>query len=176
MTAILATGGQALAAVKSTQFATFGNPSGVERLLTGGLNINANSATTDYRLQMGTLRDFTTAVGTPVDSTVDLLPSAWVAGQKYRVTRILYDNATVSLTTATAGVFSAVAAGGVTIVTSAALSALTAAAINAAGSGATPTIANATTLFDLQQLFFRIGTAQGAAARLDVYIFGIVMP
>jgi hypothetical protein len=176
MTAILATGGQALAAVKSTQFATFGNPSGVERLLTGGLNINANSGLTDYRLQMGTLRDFTNATGTPVDSTVDLLPSAWVAGQKYRVTRVLYDNATTSLGTATGGVYSAVSAGGVGIITVTALSALTAAAINASGSGATPTLSNTTTLFDLPQLFFRIGTAQGAAARLDVYIFGIVMP
>ena len=176
MTAVLATGGVALNGVKNSQFATFGNPYGVERLLTGGLNIDANSANTDYSLQMGTLRDFTGAVGTPRVSTLDLMPYAWVAGQKYRVTRILYDNASVSLTTATAGVFSQTGGGGVTIVTSAALSALTAAAINSAGSGATPTIANATTLFDLSALFFRIGTAQGAAARLDVYIFGIVMP
>ena len=176
MTAPLATGGTALAAVKNNQFATFGNAYGVERLLAGGLNIDANSANTDYALQMGTLRDFTGASTSPRTSTLDLMPGAWVAGQKYRVTRILYDNASISLTTATAGVFSQNGGGGVTIVTSAALSGLTAAAINSAGSGATPTIANATTLFDLQQLFFRIGTAQGAAARLDVYFFGIVMP
>ena len=178
MTAPLATGGIALNSVKNTQFALFGNPAGVERLLTGGLNINANSTNTDYALQMGTLRDFTGATSTPRVSTLDLMPGAWVAGQKYRVTRILYDNASISLTTATAGVFSQTGGGGVTLVTSAALSALTAAALNTSGSGATPALAAAaaTTLFDLRQLFFRIATAQGAAARLDVYIFGIVMP
>ena len=176
MTAPLATGGTALAAVKNNQFATFGNPHGVERLLAGGLNIDANSANTDYALQMGTLRDFTGAVGTPRVATIDLMPGAWVGGQKYRVTRILYDNASISLTTATAGVFTQAGGTGVTIVTSAALTALTGVPINSAGSGSTPSIANASLLLDLQQLFFRVGTAQGAAARLDVYFFGIVMP
>lgn len=176
MSQILTTGGTALAAVKNNQFATFGNPLGVERLLAGGLNIDANSASTDYALQMGAVRDFTGAQGTPRVSTIDLLPYTWTQNQRYRVTRVVYDSASVSLTTATAGLFSAVSAGGVTIVTSAALSALTAAAVNSAGSSASPAIAATTTLFDLTTLFFRIGTAQGAAARLDVYIYGIVNP
>jgi hypothetical protein len=176
MSQLLTTGGTALAAVKNNQFATRGNPYGVERLLTGGLNIDANSANTDYSLQMGTLRDFTGATGTPRVSTLDLLPYSWAVNQRYRVTRIVYDSASVSLTTATAGVFSQTGGGGVTIVTSAALSGLTAAAVNSAGSSVSPAIANATTLYDLTALFFRIGTAQGAAARLDVYIYGIVNP
>lgn len=173
MSQILTTGGTALAAVKNNQFATFGNPFGVERLLAGGLNIDANSATTDYALQMGSVRDFTGAQGTPRVSTIDLLPYTWSQNQRYRVTRVVYDNPSATLSSATAGLFSAVSAGGVTIVTSATV-ALTVNAVNAAGSSASPAIAATTALFDLTTLFFRIGTAQ--VGRLDVYIYGIVNP
>jgi hypothetical protein len=176
MTAPFAWGGQRVGEATNQNFATKGNPFGVVRLIAAGLNINANSATTDYQLQVGQILNFAGATGTPVVSTVPIYPSTWVAGQSYMISQIQYNNPSTSLTTATAGVFSAVAAGGVTIVTSAALSGLTSTAVNATGSLVIPTLANQTTVYTQANQFFRIGTAQGAAATLDVYIFGVVYP
>jgi len=86
---------------------------------------------------------------------------------RYRVDRIVLENASLSLNTATGGVFNT--AGGIgTIAADQALSALTAAAkflsltISSVG------------LTDLQtgSLYFRIGTPQGAAATVSVWVFG----
>jgi hypothetical protein len=176
MTAPFAWGGQRVGEATNQNFATRGNPFGIVRLIAAGLNINANSATTDYQLQVGQVLNFAGATGTPVVSTVPIYPSTWVAGQSYMISQIQYNNPSTSLTTATAGVFSAVSAGGVTIVTSAALSGLTSTSVNATGSLVIPTLANQATVYTQANQFFRIGTAQGAAATLDVYIFGVVYP
>jgi hypothetical protein len=79
---------------------------------------------------------------------------------------ITYTNASTSLTTAVAGVYSAPAAGGTTIVTAAALSGATASNVVVK-----PTIAS-TTVQTGDYIYFRITTAQGAAATVDVYIWG----
>jgi hypothetical protein len=176
MTAPFAWGGTRVGEASNQNFATKGNPFGVIRLIAAGLNINANSANTDYQLQVGQILNFSGATGTPVVSTAQIYPSTWVAGQTYNIQQVQYNNPSTSLTTATAGVFSAVSAGGVTIVTSAALSGLTSTAVNAAGSLLIPALANTTTAYNQANLYFRIGTAQGAAATLDVYIFGVVYP
>jgi len=176
MTAPFAWGGQRVGEATNQNFATKGNPFGVVRLIAAGLNINANSANTDYQLQVGQILNFAGATGTPVVSAVQIYPSTWVAGQTYNVQQVQYNNPSTSLTTATAGVFSAVSAGSVTIVASAALSGLTSTAVNAGGSLLNASLNNANTVYNQANLYFRIGTAQGAAATLDVYLFGIVYP
>lgn len=110
--------------------------------------VNANAATTD-----------TAAIPISVPSST------------YYIEKIWYSNASTSLTTATAGVFTLAGGTGVTVVTDAALSGLTAAAVGATGSAISPTIASTTEAFNVSTLYFRIGTAQGAAATLDVRIY-----
>lgn len=175
MTAPIAWGGTHIGQATNTNFATQGNPYGIVRLLAGGLNINANSGNTDYALQLGAILNFSGASGTPVTSTALIYPTTWIAGSTYMISQVQYNNASTSLTTATAGVFTATSAGGTTIVTSAALSGLTAAAN---GTLLIPSLAaNAqTNVYTGTNIYFRIGTAQGAAATLDVYVFGVVYP
>ncbi len=95
----------------------------------------------------------------------------------YRINNIFIQNTgtTASLTTATGGVFSSTGGGGVSISANQALSGLTSNAINTAtnliGLGGVTAIAlNPTTLY------FRVGTAQGAAATGNVYIYGFPLP
>jgi hypothetical protein len=178
MTAPFAWGGTRVGEASNQNFATKGNPFGVVRLIAAGLNINANLANTDFQLQVGQVLNFSGlgTAGTTVTSTAQIYPSTWVAGQSYMIQQIQYNNPSTSLTTATAGVFSAVSAGGVTIVTSAALSGLTSTAVNAAGSLVIPSLANQTTVYTQVNQYFRIGTAQGAAATVDVYVMGVVYP
>lgn len=163
---------------KNTAFPFQSNAFGVSRILCGGIAVNANSATTDYTLPLGSLAYFgsgTTTASSVVTASVFPYPQNWISGSTFMVTRVIYNNPSISLTTATGGVFSAVSAGGVTIVTNAALSGLTAAAN---GLQVIPSLAaNAqTNVYTGANLFFRIGTAQGAAAKMDVYIMGIVFP
>ena len=113
----------------------------------GAKAVNANAATTD------------TAVAISVPSST------------YYIEKIWYSNAPVSLSTATAGVFTGAGGTGVTVVTDAALSGLTGQAVNVAASAISPTIASTTEAFNVSTLYFRIGTAQGAAATLDVRIY-----
>ncbi len=110
--------------------------------------VNANAATTD-----------TAAIAISVPTST------------YYIDKIWYSNASISLSTATAGVFTGAGGTGVTVVTDAALSGLTGQAVNVAASAISPTIASTTEAFNVGTLYFRIGTAQGAAATLDVRIY-----
>lgn len=86
----------------------------------------------------------------------------------YIVRRVVVTNASTNLTTATAGVFNT--AGGVgTIAADQVLSALTTAALFRDLTLSAP---GTTTRQTAAQLFFRVGTPQGAAATSDVYIYG----
>lgn len=84
----------------------------------------------------------------------------------YSVSNVILTNASVSLTTAQAGLFSAAGGGGTAVVANAALS------------GATgPTIVSQRTVASTaaltgQNLYWNVGTAQGAAATGDVYVYG----
>jgi hypothetical protein len=175
MTAPFAWGGQRVGEATNQNFATKGNPFGVVRLIAAGLNINANVTNTDYQLQLGQILNFSSATGTPVASTAQIYPSTWVSGQTYQIQQVQYNNASVSLTAATGGVFTGTGAGGVTVVSDAALSGLTA---TTNGTLLIPSLAtNAQkNVFTSTSIYFRIGTSQSAAATLDVYIFGIVYP
>lgn len=89
--------------------------------------------------------------------------SNWTVGS------VLLTNASISLTTAAAGIFTAPAAGGSAIRTNAALSALTGPTVtNIAAPAAGTSTRNSTE----QVVYFNVATAQGAAATLDVYLYG----
>ena len=84
----------------------------------------------------------------------------------YSVSNVIFTNASTSLTTALAGVFTAPSAGGTGIVANAALSALTAS-----------TVVSQRTVASIaaqagQNLYVNVGTAQGAAATMDVFVYG----
>jgi hypothetical protein len=177
MTTPITWGGNRVGEAASTRFWSEANPFGMDRILTGGIAINANSATTDYALQLGSLWNFSSgaSTSTPIIPTIQYGQGDWISGQNYMITRVIYNNASISLTTATGGVFTAVSAGGTTIVSNAALSALTA---TTNGLMSIPSLAANAQLnyYSGTTLYFRIGTAQGAAATLDVYIMGVVFP
>jgi hypothetical protein len=84
----------------------------------------------------------------------------------YSVSNVIFTNASTSLTTALAGVFTAPSAGGTGIVANAALSALTGSTV----------VSQRTVASTAQQtgpnLYVNVGTAQGAAATMDVYVYG----
>ena len=116
---------------------------GSNGLLGRSLGVNANSAATDTAITM-------------------------LSGN-YIIERVIISSATTSLTTATAGLFTAAGGAGTTLCADQALVALT----------------GSTRFLDLAMelvagtdrrtdgtLYFRIGTAQGAPATLNVYIYG----
>jgi hypothetical protein len=85
---------------------------------------------------------------------------------RYGVSNVIFTNASVSLTTAAAGVFTAPSAGGTAIVANAALSAMTSASVVSQR-----TVAS-TAAVTGQNLYVNVGTAQGAAATMDVFVYG----
>ena len=102
--------------------------------------------------------------GVNVNATGDtVLPI--INSTSYSVSNVIFTNASVSLTTALAGVFTAPSASGA-IVSNAALSGLTG-----------PTVVSQRTVASTaaqtgQNLYVNVGTAQGAAATMDVYVYG----
>lgn len=118
------------------------------------LGVNANAATSDNAVQIS-------------------VPSLFNAGGSYYLEKVVLSNASVSLTTATAGVFTATGGGGTALASDQALSTLTAAALNSAGSAYSMTLATGATTGALNAgtLYFRIGTAQGAAATVDARFY-----
>lgn len=79
---------------------------------------------------------------------------------------IIKTNASVNLTTATGGVYTGLNAGGTAILTSAALSGNTSAPVVVSTA---PTTTNTQTV---STVYWHIATAQGAAATLDIFIYG----
>jgi hypothetical protein len=91
---------------------------------------------------------------------------------RYFVAGIRVLNASISLTTAQAAVYTGAGATGVTVVSPVALSAITATTANAPANMATLTLAitGASEYLNSATLYFRCTTAQGAAATADVSI------
>jgi hypothetical protein len=103
--------------------------------------------------------------GVNVNATGDtVLPV--INTNSYGVSNVIFTNASVSLTTAAAGLFTAPSAGGTGIVANAALSALTGSTVVSQR-----TVAS-TALQTGGNLYLNVGTAQGAAATMDVYVYG----
>lgn len=88
---------------------------------------------------------------------------------RYRIDKVIVENASISLTTATAGVFTAAGGGGTTIAADQALSALTA---STKYDDLTLQAVTGTDVFTSGTLYYRIGTPQGAAATANVWIVG----
>ena len=103
--------------------------------------------------------------GVNVNATGDTVLPTLCTGS-FSVSNVIFTNASTSLTTALAGVFSAPAAGGTGIVANAALSALTGATVVSQR-----TVAS-TASTSVQNLYLNVGTAQGAAATMDVFVYG----
>jgi hypothetical protein len=123
-------------------------------LLAVALGVNLNSGNTD-----------TQAVLEP-----------WVSGADFIVDSVIVTNPSRSMTTATVGVFSAASAGGQAFMANQAITALVNPKdyVRVGPSSASTTTgaisANGTAIASAP--FVRCGTAQGAAATADVYIYG----
>jgi hypothetical protein len=95
-----------------------------------------------------------------------LLPPGF---NRYRVIRVVAFNPSISLSSAQAALYTAASGGGAAICSPQALSGLTNSTPSTAGNGIDLTLALATAVFHAAAtLFFRITTAQGAAATIDV--------
>jgi len=103
--------------------------------------------------------------GVNVNATGDtVLPV--INTDRYSVSNVVFTNASTSLTTALAGVFTAPSAGGTGIVANAALSALTGSTVVSQRTVASTAAQTG------QNLYVNVGTAQGAAATMDVFVYG----
>lgn len=107
-------------------------------------------------------------LGADMNVTTDQLMRKVGSFTRWRVTAGLVTNASISLTTAVGGSYTATSKGGSQIIAAAsAYSTLTTAA-KCVG----PTINNTDTLFTTD-VWFALTTPQGAAATADVYLFGV---
>jgi hypothetical protein len=106
------------------------------------------------------------ATGVNVNATGDQAVIAINNSTSYSVSNVVFTNASISLTTAAAGLFTAPAAAGTGIVANAALSALTGSTVVSQRTVASTAIQAG------QNLYLNVGTAQGAAATMDVYVYG----
>jgi len=106
------------------------------------------------------------ATGVNVNSTGDQAVIAIQNSTNYSVSNVVFTNASISLTTAAAGLFTQPAAAGTGVVANAALSALTGSTVVSQRTVASTATQSA------QNLYLNVGTAQGAAATMDVYVYG----
>lgn len=120
-------------------------------------NVNANSANTDNAVAI-------------------TLPSGVTLWRPNNI--VIYNHGTTaSLTTATYGLFTSTGGGGIPLIAAAtALSGITATGVNALSNSINVAVAGAALDSTVTSLQFRIGTAQGAAATLDVWVFGYTLP
>jgi fermentation-respiration switch protein FrsA (DUF1100 family) len=112
------------------------------------------------------IRLLAVATGVNVNATGDQAVLPIINSTNYSVSNVVFTNASVSLTTAAAGLFTAPSAGGTGIVANAALSALTGSTVVSQR-----TVASTATQ-SVQNLYLNVGTAQGATATMDVYVYG----
>lgn len=111
------------------------------------------------------VRLLASATGVNANATGDtILPL--LDSSSYSVKFVVITNASTSLTTAAAGLFTAPSAGGTAIVANAALSALTGSTVVSERTVASTAAQTG------QNLYVNVGTAQGAAATFDIYVYG----
>ena len=131
---------------------------------------NPGPATTvsNHPIQLGSnqaIRLLASYQGVNVNATGDTVLPILDTGS-YSVSNVIFTNASTSLTTALAGVFTAPSAGGTGIVANAALSALTSASVVSQRTVASTAAQTG------QNLYINVGTAQGATATMDVFVYG----
>jgi len=112
------------------------------------------------------IRLLAVATGVNVNATGDQAALQIANSSNYSVSNVVFTNASTSLTSAYAGLFTAPSAGGTAIVANAALSALTSSSVVSQRTVASTATQSA------QTLYINVGTAQGAAATMDVYVYG----
>ena len=112
------------------------------------------------------IRLLAVATGVNVNATGDQATLQIINSTNYSVSNVVFTNASTSLTTAAAGLFTAPSAGGTAIVANATLSGLTASTVVSQRTVASTATQSA------QNLYLNVGTAQGAAATMDVYVYG----
>jgi len=111
------------------------------------------------------IRLLASAQGVNVNATGDTVLPIQNSG-RWSVSNVVFTNASVDLTTAEAGVFTAPSAGGTAIVADAILSAMSSASVvseRTVASTAAQTGGN---------LYVNVSVAQGAAATMDVFVYG----
>ena len=126
------------------------------------------SSVSNHPYQLGTnqaIRLLASYQGVNVNATGDTVLPILDTGF-YSVSNVIFTNASTSLTTALAGVFTAPSAGGTGIVANAALSALTGATVVSQRTVASTAAQTG------QNLYVNVGTAQGATATMDVFVYG----
>ena len=123
--------------------------------------IHPQSVTTNQAIRL-----LAVATGVNVNATGDQAVMNIINSTNYSVSNVIFTNASTSLTTAYAGVFTAPSAGGTAIMANAALSGLTGSSVVGQETVATTATQSG------QKLYVNVGTAQGAAATVDVYIYG----
>ena len=112
------------------------------------------------------IRLLAVATGVNVNATGDQATLPIINSSNYSVSNVVFTNASVSLSSAAAGLFTAPAAAGTGIVANAALSALTGSTVVSQRTVASTATQSA------QNLYINVGTAQGATATMDVYVYG----
>jgi len=111
------------------------------------------------------IRLLASAQGVNVNSANDTV-MAIINSSRWSVSNVVFTNASISLTTATAGVFTAPNGGGTAIVADAALSGLSAASVVSQRTVASTAAQTG------DYLYLDVGTVQGAAATMDVFVYG----
>jgi hypothetical protein len=112
------------------------------------------------------IRLLAVVTGVNVNATGDQAVLPILNSTNYSVSNVVFTNASISLSSAAAGLFTAPSAGGTGVVANAALSALSASTVVSQRTVASTAIQSA------QNLYLNVGTAQGATATMDVYVYG----
>ena len=122
-------------------------------------------------MEMGSIAVAAKAVNANVVADTALVVPLPPGFTRYRVTRVTCLAPSLSLSAAQAAVYTATAAGGTAVCSPQALSGLTTSTAGTAGNAIDLTLAlAAATFFTATTLYFRITTAQGAAATVDVIL------
>jgi len=112
------------------------------------------------------IRLLTVATGVNINASGDTVMPI-INSNNYSVYQVIVTNASISLTTATAAVYTAPAKQGTAIVAAA-----TALSGNTGSTVVNPLTVASTNTLSGQNLYFNVATPQGAAATADVYIYG----
>lgn len=140
------------------------------------LYINTNGSTTYASVplsnHMGIIRVAITGVNLNSANTDNAITIPLPPGvARWRINSVFVHNASLSLTTVTAGVFTGTAASGQTIAATQALSTVTATAADTNNNLMGMTLTNAASMaYNDTTVYFRVVTAQGAAATADIVL------
>lgn len=115
-------------------------------------------------------------IGANMNSTADQQITMLDNPSKFILRRIVVTNASISLTTAAGGVYTAASKGGTAVVAAAqAYSSLTTSALFLDLTLSTTSSASTTVKSSIPNLYLSLTTGQGAAATADVYVYGDIL-